>query len=309
MKWLMVALLALVLITPGCKKQEQQTGKLQVVTTLFPIYDFARKVGGEKAQVRLLLPPGVEPHSFEPRPEDVVRVNHADLFIYTNPLMEPWASGIIGGLDRGKVEVIEASKGIALMTAPAADPHGDPHGEEHGRGGGGDPHVWLDLDNARHMVGNILAAYVARDPANKGYYEQNSAKLTGELAALDERFKQTLAQSPKKVFLHGGHYAFGYLARRYGLRYVAASAVNADSEPTPAKLVELVQLMRREGLHYVYTEELLSPRVAETLARETGAKVLMLRAGHNVTKDDLDRGISFISIMEENLQNLKTGLQ
>ena len=304
MKWLMAALLALVLITPGCKEQEQRTGKLQVVTTLFPIYDFARKVGGEKAQVRLLLPPGVEPHSFEPRPEDVVRVNHADLFVYTNPLMEPWASGIIGGLDRGKVEVIEASKGISLMTAPAADPHGD-----HGRDAGADPHVWLDLDNARHMVGNILAAYVARDPANKAYYERNAAALTVELAALDERFKKALAQSPKKVFLHGGHYAFGYLARRYGLRYVAASAVNADSEPTPAKLAELVQLMRREGLHYVYTEELLSPRVAETLARETGAKVLMLRAGHNVTKDDLDRGVSFVSIMEENLQNLKTGLQ
>lgn len=309
MKWLMAALLALALITPGCKKQEQQTGKLQVVTTLFPLYDFAREVGGEKAQVRLLLPPGVEPHSFEPRPEDVVRVNHADLFIYTNPLMEPWASGIIGGLDRGKVEVIEASKGIALMKATAADSHGEPHGETHGRGDGADPHVWLDLDNARHMVGNILGAYVARDPANKAYYERNAAKLTGELAALDERFKKALAQAPKKVFLHGGHYAFGYLARRYGLRYVAASAVNADSEPTPAKLAELVQLMRREGLHYVYTEELLSPRVAETLARETGAKVLMLRAGHNVTKDDLDRGVSFVTIMEENLQNLKTGLQ
>ena len=308
MKWLMTAFLALVLITPGCNRKEQRNDKLQVVTTLFPLYDFAKRIGGDKAQVSLLLPPGVEPHSFEPRPENVVRVNRADLFIYTNKFMEPWAASIIAGLDKGKVGIIEGGKGIPLLPAPEEEEHGEHHGEEHDEGGM-DPHIWLDFDNARRIVGNILAAFIARDPANKGYYEQNAAKLTGELAALDERFRQTLAQCPKKVLLHGGHYAFGYLARRYGLRYVSASAVNADAEPTPAKLAELVKLMRRERLNYVYTEELLSPRVAETIARETGAKVLMLRAAHNVTRDDLERGVSFISIMEENLQNLKTGLQ
>ena len=311
MKSLMVAFLALVLLTPGCSRQEQKNDKLQVVTTLFPLYDFAKRIGGEKAQVSLLLPPGVEPHSFEPRPENVVRVNRADLFIYTSPVMEPWAASIIAGIDKGKVGIVEGGKGSVLLEAPEADEHGhgEPHGEEHHKEGAMDPHVWLDLDNARRIAGNILAAFVARDPSNKGYYEQNAAKLTGELAALDERFRQTLAQCPKKVLLHGGHYAFGYLAKRYGLTYVSASAVNADSEPTPAKLAELVKLMRRERLSYVYTEELLSPRVAETIARETGAKVLMLHAGHNVSRDDLERGVSFISIMEENLQNLKTGLQ
>lgn len=308
MKWLMTLLLALLLVVPGCTKEEKQSGKLQVVTTLFPLYDFARTIGGDKAQVSLLLPPGVEPHSFEPRPEDVVRVNRADLFVYTNEAMEPWAAQILSGLDRGKVQVVEGGKGIALMQGPASDRHHEGHGEAH-EGKGGDPHVWLDFDNARSIAKNTLAAYVARDQANKGYYEQNAARLDQQLAALDQRFKETLAQCPKKVLLHGGHYAFGYLARRYGLTYISASAVNADSEPTPAKLAELVQVMRREHLNFVYTEELLSPRVAETIARETGAKVLMLRAGHNVTRDDLQRGVTFISLMEENLQNLKTGLQ
>lgn len=308
MKRLMMVLLLLALVIPACSRQEQRSDKMQVVTTLFPLYDFARIIGGEKAEVSMLLPPGVEPHSFEPRPENVVRVNRADLFIYTNPLMEPWAAGIIAGVDRGKVEIVEGGKGIELMQAPGGDAHGHGHDAERGRGSE-DPHVWLDLDNAARMAGNIRDAFVARDPANAQYYRQNAAQLTAELAALDARFRQTLEKSPKKVLLHGGHYAFGYLAKRYGLKYVSASAVNADAEPTPAKLAELVQLMRRERLNYVYTEELLSPRVAETIARETGAKVLMLRAGHNITKKDLERGVSFIAIMEDNLRNLKAGLQ
>lgn len=308
MKWLTALLLALVLVLPGCSRQERQSGKLQVVTTLFPLYDFARTIGGEKAQVTLLLPPGVEPHSFEPRPEDVVRVNRADLFVYTNAVMEPWAASIISGLDKGKVAVVEGGRGIPLMQGPVSGLHREGHDDVHD-GKGGDPHIWLDFDNARTIARNILAAYVARDPANKAYYEQNAAGLDRQLAALDQRFKETLANCPKKELLHGGHYAFGYLAKRYGLKYISASAVNADAEPTPAKLAELVQTMRREHLGYVYTEELLSPRVAETIARETGAKVLMLRAGHNVTKDELQKGVTFISLMEENLKNLKTGLQ
>ena len=314
MKWLTAALLTLLLVVPGCRKHEQPNGKLQVVTTLFPLYDFAKSIGGDRAQVSLLLPPGVEPHSFEPRPEDIVRVNHADLFIYTNKVMEPWAASIVDGVDKGRVGIVEGGEGIPLMPAPETDgdehPHeqadAHPHAHEHA---GMDPHIWLDFNNARMIAGNILAALVARDPSHKAYYQQNAAGLDRDLLALDRRFTQTLAKCPRKVFLHGGHYAFGYLAKRYGLRYVSASAVNADAEPTPARLAELVNLMRREHLNYVYTEELLSPRVAETIARETGAKVLMLHAAHNLTKDEFQRQVSFISLMEEDLRNLQTGLQ
>lgn len=308
MRWFVLSLLALALVLPGCRKEERQAGKLQVVTTLFPLYDFAKRIGGDKAQVTLLLPPGVEPHSFEPKPEDIVRVNRTDLFVYTNPVMEPWAANLLSGVDKGKVTVVEGGRGIPLMPAPKASGGDADRDHDHGHGSM-DPHVWLDFDNAKTIAGNIAQAMIARDPANKEYYRNNLDGLAADLAALDRRFRETLAGCPKKVFLHGGHYAFGYLARRYGLRYVSASAVNADAEPTPTRLAELVRLMRQEKLSYVYTEELLSPRIAETLARETGAKVLTLRAGHNVTRDELDRGVTFISLMEQNLQNLKTGLQ
>jgi zinc transport system substrate-binding protein len=310
MRWGMVLLLALLLVAPGCRQHEHQKGKLQVVTTLFPLYDFAKRIAGEKAEVMLLLPPGVEPHNFEPRPEDIIRVNHADLFIYTNPRMEPWAASLLAGVDK-KVEVVEGGKGIPLLPAPRVGEQEEAHeaAGHHHEEGGLDPHIWMDFDNARKIARNILDAFVARDPANKAYYEQNEAALDKDLAALDRQYREALAHCQKKVFLHGGHYAFGYLARRYGLRYISASAVNGEAEPTPAKLAQLVETMRREHLNYVFTEELLSPRVAETIARETGAKVLMLRAAHNLTRDEFERGVTFITLMEQNLQNLKTGLQ
>ena len=207
MRLLLAALLALLLVMPGCKKEEKANGKLQVVTTLFPLYDFAKRIGGDKADVHLLLPPGVEPHSFEPRPEDMVRVNRADLFIYTNKVMEPWADSIVAGLDKGKVVIVEGSKGIKLLPAPEAGD--DAHGH---RETGADPHVWLDFDNARLIARNILDAFTARDPANSEYYRSNAAALEKDLVALDQRYREVLAAAPKKVLLHGGHYAFGYLA-------------------------------------------------------------------------------------------------
>ncbi len=306
-RWFLAALMlpALCLCTACHKREEAGTpGKLRVVTTLFPLYDFARQIGGSKADVRLLLPPGVEPHGYEPRPDDMVRVNRADLFVFTNRYMEPWAAKIIGALDNGKVTVVDAGRGVKLLKA-GSEAEDDGHHEA----GSVDPHIWLDFDNARIMVDNMLAGFVARDPANRAYYSANAAAYKAQLAALDQRFKAGLSQCGTREFLHGGHYAFGYLAKRYGLRYESAYAVNADAEPTAAKLAGLIRQMRAHGLKYVYTEELLSPRVAETIARETGAGVLHLHGAHNISKEDLDRGVTFISLMDENLKNLRIGLQ
>jgi len=312
-RWFMAALMLPVAISlcTACHKREQggAPGKLKVVTTLFPLYDFAKQIGGNKADVSLLLPPGMEPHSFEPKPDDMVRVNRADLFIFTNKYMEPWAAQIVGALDNKKILVADTSRGVKLLKAgsEAATGHeDDAHGHE---AGGVDPHMWLDFDNARLMVDNMLAGFVARDPANREYYSANAAAYKAQLAALDQRFKAGLSQCDKREFLHGGHFAFGYLAKRYGLRYQSAYAVNADAEPTAAKLADLVKQMRSYGLKYVYTEELLNPRVAETIARETGAGLLHLHGAHNISKEDLDRGVTFISLMEENLKNLRIGLQ
>lgn len=305
---IVLCLLVLTFGTAGCRKEEKGSagpGKLRVVTTLFPLYDFARNVAGEKAEVTLLLPPGMEPHNFEPRPEDIVRISKADLFVYTNPAMEPWAADIVKGAGAKGLMVVDASRGARLLKA--GEEHG--HEEERHGGEGVDPHLWLDFANARVMVENIAAALAEKDPANREFYLANARGYGAKLAALDERYRAGLATCSKRVFLHGGHFAFGYLANRYGLRYESAFAVSADAEPTPAKLAKLVRQVREEGLRYIYTEELIDPRTAETIARETGASILMLHGAHTIGRDDLARGVTFISLMERNLENLRKGLQ
>jgi zinc transport system substrate-binding protein len=298
--------------TIACQKKEARTqapshGKLIVVTTLFPLYDFARAVAGDKAQVTLLLPPGVEPHNFEPKPEDIVRISRADLVVYTNEYMEPWAVKLLRTIATKPV-VVDTSKGVTLLKAgPEEDAEHAHGGEQHHRWM--DPHIWLDFGNAQIMVQNIADGLIAKDPANRDYYAANAKRYQEELRKLDEEYQAGLSNCGKKVFLHGGHYAFGYLAKRYGLSYHSAQAVNPDAEPTPVKIAELVKEVRANGLKYVYCEELLSPVTAQMIARESGASVLLLNGAHNVSKDDFDKQVSFLSLMRQNLVNLRKGLQ
>ena len=289
--------------------------KLVIITTLFPLYDFARTIAGDKAEVTLLLPPGVEAHSFEPRPDDVVKTAKAGLFIYTNKFMEPWADKFISGLDTTAVTVVDASKGITLQPARSKHHH---HTDQHKKGADAhhhhqhpamDPHIWLDLGNAQLMVDTIATAISAKDPSNSTTYAAHATALKQQLAQLDTDFRNGLSQCGKKTFLHGGHYAFGYLANRYGLQYEAAVSVNADAEPNPARMIELIKQVKNSGLKYVFSEEMVSPRLTEAIAQETGAKVLTLHNLHNVSKDDLQAGTNYISLMRKNLANLKTGLE
>ena len=287
----------------------EKAGKLRVITTLFPLYDFTRSIGGDKVDVVLLLPPGMESHSFEPKPDDIVRINKADLFVYTNRFMEPWSSDIIAGLDTGKTMVVDASRGARLLKSGRSDTHDHGETDGHDHGEGMDPHLWLDFANAKIMVDNILAGLVTRDPAHRDFYTANAAGFKAKLTDLDERFRKGLAVCDKRIFLHGGHFAFGYLANRYGLRYESAYAVTADAEPSPAKIAALIMKIRSNGLRYIYTEELVEPRIADTIARETGATILKLHGAHNIGRDDLAAGVTFLSLMEQNLENLRLGLQ
>jgi zinc transport system substrate-binding protein len=272
---------------------------------LFPLYDFTRIIGGDKVNAFLLLPPGMEAHSFEPKPDDIIRSNKADLFIYTNRYMEPWAVNIANGLDTRKTMVIDASQGVRFLQAGK----GAEHDHEENNGEGMDPHIWLDFANAQTMVDNILAALVAKDPADREYFTTNAETYKKKLQELDEQYRSGLSHCAKHIFLHGGHFAFGYLANRYGLTYESAYAVSANAEPSPAKIARLIRQIEKNGLHNIYTEELVEPRIADTISRETGATVLRLHGSHNISKNDLAAGANFLSLMENNLNNLKIGLQ
>ena len=291
---------------------EGRSGKLIVVATLFPLYDFARNIAGDRAEVRLLLPPGQEPHSFEPRPADIVMLNRADIFIYTNRFMEPWSEKLLKGTDSSRLIVVDASQGVNFMKVDNAGDH-----KQHKNGGvedehraqGSDPHIWLDFGNAQKMVDTIAAAFITKDPGNKEVYQKNAGAYKARLEVLDRAYQKGLVNCQKKIFINGGHYTFGYLASRYGLRYRAAYGFSPDAEPTARNLADISNTLRQEGLKHLFYEELLSPRVADTIAKETGAALLKLHGAHNIAKEEFDNKRTFIDLMERNLDNLRTGLQ
>jgi zinc transport system substrate-binding protein len=304
-----------VLALVACQRNSAPAGKeklLQVVTTLFPLYDFARNIGGEKAHVVLLLPPGIEAHSFDPKPRDILTINRADLFVFTGSFMEPWATSLIKGIRGKRLAVVDSSTDVPLLSEV---PGGAPKGEGRDRSNPSghrepiDPHIWLDLSNARKMVDNILAGFVQKDPQNRSFYERNAEVYKARLQKLDEGFRNGLSDCETRLFVHGGHYAFNYLARRYGLTYVSVYGFSPNAEPSPRHLADIIDTMRQRRSKCVFYEELIQPRVAETIAKETGARLLPLNGGHNVTRDELDKGVSFISLLEQDLQSLKTGLQ
>jgi zinc transport system substrate-binding protein len=305
-------LLVFLLIVTGmscgkdAKHSEAGAHKLKVVASLFPLYDFVRNVGKEKVDVELLLPPGVEPHSFEPKPADILHLNHADIFIYTNKYMEPWVEGVIKGMDSRKMLILNSSRGVLFTEERDNEGH---HTKEEQGHAGMDPHIWLDFGNAIMMVDTIRDGLIQKDPANQEYYQKNADQYKTVLQGLDTKFRQGLSSCKKRVFINGGHFAFGYLAGRYGLTYISAYGFSPDAEPTPGQLVKISRMLRQQGLKYLFYEELLTPRVAEMLALETGAQLLFLHGAHNISREEFAREVSFVELMEKNLENLETGMQ
>lgn len=284
-------------------KQEiliREKEKLSVVTTLFPLYDFTKSVGQDRVEVSLLLPPGVETHSFEPKPSDIVKINESDLFVYTGKFMEPWAEDIIRGVTNKEVRFVNTGNDIDLMKLTEGMPD-----EAHGF----DPHIWLDFDNNGIMIDSIAKALAEKDPANADFYKKNAIDYKNKLIELDNQYTLALAKCKNRTIVYGGHYAFGYLAKRYNLKYVAAQGLAPDSEPTANDLVKLVEQVKKNNIKYVFYEEMTSPRIAETIAGETNAKMLFLNAAHNITQDDMENKITFILIMEKNLKSLREGLE
>ncbi len=280
--------------------ESSRNGKLKVVATIFPLYDFARQIGGEDADVSLLIPPGTEPHSFDPRPENIIAANRAEIFLYTNNIMEPWANSLLKSLRSPKLLLVEAGKGIPLA---------DEHSEHRFERASHDPHIWLDLEKAQKIADNILENFISKKPAKRELYQSNARKLKETLADLDRKFSAVLKTCKHNTVVHGGHFAFGHLAKRYNLRYVSASGFSPDAEPSPQNLVKMSKILKNEGLKHIFYEELVTPRIAEVIAKETGASLILLHGGHNISKQELDNGTTFISLMERNLENIKVGLQ
>jgi len=311
---LVLLIITILTFTVGCSKNTDEiivepiTTKIQVVTSLFPQYDFVREIGKDRVEVSLLLPPGVESHSYDPTPRDVVNIQKADVFIYTGEYMEPWAHRVIDITKGEEVLIVESGKGVDLMEEEDAHDH-DNEEEEDDHNSGKDPHIWVDPVYAQIMVDNILEGLVMADPENESFYKENAEAYKERLNQLHNKFTETFQKTKHNTIMYGGHFAFGYFTKRYDLEHISPySGFAPDAEPTPQRISDLIKTINNTGIKVIYYEELIDPKVARVISEQTGAEMMLLHAVHNISKDELEAEVSYISIMEDNLEKLKIGL-
>lgn len=290
----------------GCAPGEDDE-QVSVVCTIFPQYDFSRELAGDQIELTLLLPPGVESHSYDPTPLDILKILECDLFIYTGDEMEPWAAEILAGAGEG-VEVLDLSQSVELSCADDHEEHGHDHtrdGHEHEY----DPHIWTSPANAALMTDAIAAKLSELMPQDAETVESNRAEYTAQLSELDAGFAELVSQAKNTTLVFGGRFAMHYFTECYGLEYVAAyDSCSHEAEPSVHDIKHIIDLIEEDSIGAIYYEELVSPAVAEVIARQTGAKPLLLHSCHNLSAVELAEGESYLSLMRQNLENLKEGL-
>ncbi len=309
MKRMVLFLIVIAVFHSGCGKQQssEDSGKVSVVTTLFPLHDIVRQVGGEHVDATLLLPPGAEPHSFEPSTHDIMKITRADVFWYTGDTMEPWVDRMLDSIDAKKLTVLDASVFMGKSAEHDHHHHAEHDHHDHGRE---DPHIWLDFGYLPKMVDQVRDALLKADPANAVAYEKNAEAYKQKITDLDKRFRKLAENSERKTIIYAGHLAFGRFCERYGLKQLSAyKGYSPDAEPSAHEISQLVQKMKELGTKVVYYEALTEPRLADVLAEETGAELLTLHAGANLSKNEFKSGKTFLDIMQDNLERLKKGLQ
>jgi zinc transport system substrate-binding protein len=215
--------------------------------------------------------------------------------------MEPWAEDVTKGLSNKNLKIIDSSLGLAMISSA--------NNIESDSSNATDPHIWLNFNNDHIIIDAIAKALSEKDVDNKEFYLKNAEEYKTKLKQLDEQYSSVLGDCLRREIIYGGHYTFGYLAEKYNLQNFSAQGIAPDAEPSAKDLIKLVEQIKKDNLKYIFYEELASPKIAETLAAETGVKMLLLNSAHNLSKSDFLSNRSFLSIMEENLLNLNIGLQ
>jgi zinc transport system substrate-binding protein len=304
-KSLILTGLSTILMTTGCSTNTVSSdGKLDVVTSFYPMYEFTKQVAGEHANVIALIPAGSEPHDWEPSAKDMKKVKEANVFIY-NGIVEGWAEQALQSTSNMNRVVVEASKGIDLIEGLHEE--GEEEEEDEGNSHALDPHVWLSPVLAQREVEAIAQGLIAVDPAHQDDYRNNADRYIAKLKALDGTFRETLATVKHKEFVTQ-HAAFGYLAREYGLTQVPIAGLSPEEEPAPGKMADIIQFAKEKQVKTIFFETLVDPKVATTIAKEINAHTDVLNPLEGLTAEDKKNNLDYISVMTNNLQALKKAL-
>jgi zinc transport system substrate-binding protein len=279
--------LAIIGVACGSAQGNSQGGRPSVVAAFYPLFEASSRVGGDRVAVRNLTPVGTEPHDLELSTDDLDAILDADLVVYLGRGFQPAIEDAVGQRD--------GSPSVDVLAGLGQDVDQD------------DPHVWLDPQLMGRIVELVAESMASIDPDGAAVYRANADEYRSELDQLDQAFRTGLERCERRVVVTA-HAAFGYLAARYDLRQEAISGLSPEAEPDPGRLAELADLVREEGVTTIFTEELVSPRVAETLAHEAGVTTAVLNPVEGLTETQLHTGETYDSVMRSNLATLMDAL-
>jgi zinc transport system substrate-binding protein len=279
----------------GEAPQEAAGDQLKVYASVYPLADFAEKIGGKHADVTLLVPPGVEPHDFEPTPKDLTRLSRADVFLYNGIGFEAWIGQAKEILDSERTVIADASASLEPLYSGS-------NGSKEA-----DPHVWLDPVRAKKMAESIRDALIKADPDHAADYRTNFGKLSRRFNELDRTFREISNKAEKREFVVS-HAAFSYLADRYGLHQIAISGLSPSDEPGPKELKAVIEAAKRHRVKVIFFDSLVPGKVAKTVKEEVGAEALVLNPLEGLKPREAETGEDYFSIMEKNAENLGKAL-
>ena len=273
---------AAVFISCSAKEDKPQDGKLNIAVSSYVPYSFAKSVLGDMADFTLLIAPGTEPHAFEPSPKTIKEIKQAQIFFYISNILEPWA-----------LKIDKRAVMLAVNLPQVIEK---------------DPHVWMNFDNAKVMAKNLRDNIVKQHPDFEGKINQRYNAFVHEIDSLKTLYSKIMPTCKQRTIYHIGHLAFGYIARDYGLEFKALFAADMEQEPSAKEIALLVKEIKENDIKYIFSEEQLNPALANTISKETGAKILMLSSIENITKQEFAQDASYQSLMLAYLRNLAVGL-
>lgn len=293
----------------------QDNGKISVVTTIFPYYDFTRSIAGDKADIKLLLSPGSEPHSYDPSPSDIVAIENCDIFIYNGGESDEWVESVLDSIENKNMKIMRMMDYVDLLYEQSVEHDEHEHGEEHNHvdehehGEEYDEHIWTSVKNAEKLSDAIYYELSACDSANKSIYSSNRDRYISKLKSLDSKFSDIVSNAKRNTVVFGDRFPFLYFVTDYSLYYDCAfPGCSSETEPSISTVTHMIDFTRDNQIPVVFYLEFSNGRVARLISEDTGAKTMRYSSCHNVTKDEFADGATYISLMEQNANALREAL-
>ncbi len=309
----LILALSLLMCLPACgrepARETEPEAELTIVATLFPAYDFARQIAGDRASVYLLVPPGAEAHSFEPTARDMIRIRECSLFFCNGGESEAWVEELLADQQIETLVMLDCVDALEEEVREGMQEIHEEHGDEEEEGPEYDEHVWTSPVNAKRICQALCERLCELDPEGERVYRANLARYAAQLDMLDAEFRQAVENGRRRTVVFADRFPVRYFVEEYGLEYYAAFPGCADdTEPSARTVAFLIDKVRDEEIPAVFTIEFSNEKMADVICEDTGCRKLRFHPCHNVSAEDLENGVSYLSLMRNNLEALKEAL-